>query len=174
MSLWLDRRRLPTLRLDLLARARDAEVERAMAGWTLRSLGLEVIARPPPVDLQSWGSELLYRGPDAAVSAFELTARHRIPVHDHPGMSVWMRVLSGRVRVTSWRRDGAEAVDSDVRSISASDPVFLATAAGDLHQLEAIDDTVFVDVLRPPYTNERPCTYWRLEGPGPRYRLRSP
>ena len=147
------------------------------------ALGAQLAALPPAaiasrlaalrwtelrVDLAShlprsgYGSLKLHRDDDCEVGLFFVPAGQRIPLHDHPDIHVWMRVLVGQLQVTSFtwterplaRRTGDASLGPDA-------PVWLVEPGRDnLHQLVARSDVAFLDVLRPPYIDHRVCTHY--------------
>lgn len=117
---------------------------------------------------RSWVGHDLLEAPCGRVSLFLLPAGGVIPLHDHPGMTVLMRVVLGRLRVTSldWvdrrallaRRAGAPivGVGDDVLAADPDDR--------NLHAVEALEPSAFLDVLTPDYAGDRPCTYFAGSG----------
>lgn len=127
-----------------------------------------------------WEGHDLLEAPLGRVSLFLLPAGGAIPLHDHPGMVVLMRVVLGRVRVTSldWvERRALLARRADVSDLGASDHVLAAgPTERNLHAVEALEPSAFVDVLTPDYAGDRPCTYFVESGggsPDGRVRLRA-
>lgn len=152
------------------------------------------------------GYQEVYSGPDLTLCIFVLRAGARIPLHDHPGMQVFGRLLFGRMRVVSFdlespsRISGTDASDpimgdnlcSNQRSIVEEGPAssctprwpppgsLWATACGEqvfgpapvtyslgprhgnVHELFALEDCAFFDVVAPPYDPRkgRDCTYY--------------
>lgn len=109
------------------------------------------------------------------VCIFLLRAGAWIPLHDHPGMNVFGRLLFGRMRVTSFDllhpargQDGAAPARCRGDKIMGPEPVTygLGPEEGNLHELQAIEHCAFFDILSPPYDphSGRDCTYYRLEG----------
>lgn len=121
------------------------------------------------------GYQQVYHGPEMTVCIFLLRAGAVIPLHDHPGMHVFGRLLFGRMRVLSCDLDGPPTsyeAGLPVRparwgadEVLGPEPVTysLGPSSGNLHELEALDHCAFFDVLTPPYDprEERDCTYFR-------------
>lgn len=161
------------------------------------------------------GYQEVYSGPDLTLCIFVLRAGARIPLHDHPGMQVFGRLLFGRMRVISFDLEspcgtsGTDASDpitgddpySKQRSImEEADPAIngiqrwppgslWATACGEqvfgpapityslgprngnVHELAALEDCAFFDVVTPPYDPQkgRDCTYYEPQRLGKVY-----
>lgn len=108
------------------------------------------------------GYQEVYSGPDMTLCIFLLRAGACIPLHDHPEMHVCSRLLFGRLRVVSFDFEGSLArFHSD--KVVGPDPVTysLGPHDGNLHELEALDDCAFFDVLTPPYGDGRDCNFYR-------------
>ncbi|CAE8724849.1 unnamed protein product [Polarella glacialis] len=128
----------------------------------------------------------VYSGPGMTLAIFLLRAGARIPLHDHPGMSVYGRLLFGRMRVRSFdaqspiERDsgplawfaqspassGRKAVLQDDRVIGPlSTSYSLGPTEKNLHELEAIDHCAFFDILTPSYDGSqgRDCSYFQSQ-----------
>ncbi|CAI0384849.1 unnamed protein product [Linum tenue] len=106
---------------------------------------------------------------------FFLPAGGVIPLHNHPGMTVFSKLLLGEVHIKSY-----DLVDC--QQASSSKPVRLArlvadkvyeapcdtsvlypTTGGNIHQFKAVTPCAILDVLGPPYSREdgRDCSYYR-------------
>lgn len=128
--------------------------------------------------LENSGITYLHIHEDATLSLgiFLLPAGTRIPLHNHPGMTVLSRVLYGQLHVTSydWRD---HASDSDPGTPRAAVPVLdvvqgsndvpvvlFPTFGGNIHQFDAVTDCAVLDLLSPPYSTDdgRDCTYYRV------------
>lgn len=155
MSLW-----------TALAAAPIAELPRQLADLRWRDLGLSLADHLPT---RSWSNLRPYFSEACEVGLFFLPRGERIPLHDHPDMHVFMRVLHGTLHVTSYTLAGHRlahrTADADLDERS---PVWLVEPHRDnLHTLEARSDVVFLDVLRPPYVAGRVCTYYTAAPSGP-------
>eukprot|EP00930_Biecheleria_cincta_P021461 TRINITY_DN15903_c0_g1_i2.p1 TRINITY_DN15903_c0_g1~~TRINITY_DN15903_c0_g1_i2.p1 ORF type:complete len:304 (+),score=50.96 TRINITY_DN15903_c0_g1_i2:62-973(+) len=142
----------------------------------------------------------IYQGSDFTLCAFVMRQGACIPLHDHPGMHVFGRLLFGRMKVVSFDLEraldeedaptaaGDAGQQSGVPSRSRSSPMtavrprhqfwsrlnsvevlgpepatyWLSPAQGNLHQLEAVEDCAFFDIVAPPYDalSGRDCTYY--------------
>lgn len=126
---------------------------------------LPLIRAPGP---RSWVGHDLLEAPGGRVSLFLLPAGGAIPLHDHPGMIVLMRVVLGRLRVTSldWvERRALLARRAGARLVGAGDDVLAADPTDrNVHAVEALEPSAFLDVLTPDYADDRPCTYFAERG----------
>eukprot|EP00747_Dinoflagellata_sp_TGD_P019730 gnl/TRDRNA2_/TRDRNA2_127365_c0_seq2.p1 gnl/TRDRNA2_/TRDRNA2_127365_c0~~gnl/TRDRNA2_/TRDRNA2_127365_c0_seq2.p1 ORF type:complete len:274 (-),score=30.93 gnl/TRDRNA2_/TRDRNA2_127365_c0_seq2:145-966(-) len=164
--LWRGRRHLPKMSSEMTVglRSRLDLVQGSDLG-----ISPKVLAR-----LRSGiGYQDVYNGPDMSICIFALRAGSRLPLHDHPGMTVFSRLLFGRMRVTSfdikskaarpeWPSGHTAVLHSD--KVLGPHPVTysLGPDEGNLHTLEAIDDCAFFDVLTPPYNPAagRDCSFF--------------
>lgn len=120
------------------------------------------------------GYQEVYAGQDMTLCVFVLRAGARIPLHDHPGMHVYGRLLFGRMRALSFDfepstdgpRGGRWATLHSEMVLGPEPTTYsLGPNTGNLHELEAMEDSAFFDVLTPPYDMYmgRDCTYYRRE-----------
>jgi len=114
--------------------------------------------------------------PEMNLVIFLLPKGSKLPLHDHPDMHVFGRLLFGRLRATSYdigeegeatlALPGARRILSRHEVVHGPHPVTysLAPHRGNLHELEAIDDVAFFDVLFPPYdfAAGRDCNYYTV------------
>jgi cysteamine dioxygenase len=122
----------------------------------------------------STGSEIrylhIYEDSKFCLGIFCLPANADIPLHNHPGMTVFSRVLYGTMHVQSYDlldplslEKGALTVHN--RNFTAEDaPISLfPTNGGNIHQFKAVTDCAVLDLLSPPYSTDdgRDCTYYR-------------
>ena len=99
-----------------------------------------------------------------AIAAFILEPGARIPLHDHPGMTVLSRVVRGSLRVTSFDvgADG-KARRSISLMTSADGPAALYPSVNNVHEFQAgAGGAVVLDVIVPPYDEDsgRACHYF--------------
>merc|ERR1719162_2546335 len=97
-----------------------------------------------------------------------MAAGARIPLHDHPDMHVFGRLLHGRMRVLSFDPEPYPLVQQSTDSrlpagscwarrrpdeILGPEPTTygLGPEDGNLHELHALEDCAFFDVVVPPY-----------------------
>jgi hypothetical protein len=116
----------------------------------------------------AWTTIDLLDRPPLRAKLFILPRGHEIPLHDHPGMHARMRVINGalRLRAYDWNdpqaRPGLARLRFD-RTLEAGETAQLAPGWANIHELVAVRDCAFIDVISPFYSVEegRPCTYYR-------------
>ncbi|KAI3738433.1 hypothetical protein L2E82_28465 [Cichorium intybus] len=120
----------------------------------------------------------IYQSEKFSLCIFFLPANAVIPLHNHPGMTVFSKLLLGKVHIKAY--DLVNSSNSD-DSISPSqlklaslkaDGVFTApcdtsvlypTSGGNIHAFTAITPCAILDVMGPPYSKKdgRDCSYYR-------------
>lgn len=164
-------RTAPSLPSDL-----SEQIKEALEGLTPESLGV----LPAEVANIRCRSGIAYQevvsNANMTICIFLLKAGSHIPLHDHPGMTVFGRLLFGRMRVLNFDPvPGPEGrlLPGGQRPIKArlhSDAIVgpeptsygLGPEDGNLHEIQAIDDCAFFDILTPPYnSSNRDITYFR-------------
>lgn len=93
-----------------------------------------------------------------------------IPLHDHPGMCVFSKILQGKMQITSYDWDCDLAVKSPWPKpaklsrnevLGADDSArLLLPRKHNLHVVSALEDSAFLDIISPPYDERRVCTYY--------------
>ncbi|CAN6465009.1 unnamed protein product [Victoria cruziana] len=112
-----------------------------------------------------------------SIGVFLLPESATIPLHDHPGMTVFTKLLFGSVRLRSydWVEpfEPEDELPSQVRLAKLKvDNVFTApcdafvlypASGGNLHCLQAVQPCAVLDVLGPPYSVQdgRDSTYYQ-------------
>ena len=120
----------------------------------------------------------IYQDEEVELGAFLLPAGCSMPLHDHPGMTVVSKVLTGRMKMrsldwaapppTDWAVGGQTARMANIVRDAVLEPATPAVAlmphsGGNIHELRAETACAFLDVLLPPYTVEG-CGYYNVEG----------
>lgn len=148
MSLWTD-----------LAAAPIAELPHRLARIRWSDLGLALADHLPT---RSWTNLRMHASPACEIGLFFLPVGERIPLHDHPDMHVFMRVLHGTLHATSYTSVAPHLARRTADAeLAPTSPVWHVEPRRDnLHTLTARTDVVFLDVLRPPYVDGRVCTYY--------------
>lgn len=169
---------------DALSEPREERLTAATAlmnQLTLQDLGLterDVSTRPGGLWRTRRTSLFM---PIASSPAFDLAVflickGGSLPLHDHPNMEVTTKLVHGRLRLQSYDWKDAQASDVDGSNagraaVLVGDEVVTAPAAaawglapdsGNLHALTALENSVMVDILMPPYDIKRGrmCTYY--------------
>jgi len=141
-----------------LAALPDHALAPRLAALRWSDFDLDLATLLPP---RSWASRNLHHDLTTEVGLFFLPRGQRIPPHDHPRMHVWMRVLVGRIRVDSYTWLAPPVAEHNTTILGPDSPVWHVDPHHDnLHELFALDDVAFLDVLRPPYIDGRVCTYY--------------
>ncbi|OAY68276.1 Plant cysteine oxidase 2 [Ananas comosus] len=119
----------------------------------------------------------IYKCNNFSMVIFFLPPRAVIPLHNHPGMTVFNKLLLGSMHVKSYDwvdpiksndlttsdqlRLAKLVVDSDYVAPCNTSILYPATG-GNIHTFRAITACAVLDVLGPPYSKEddRDCTYY--------------
>lgn len=131
----------------------------------------------------------IYKCPNFSMVILFLPRNAVIPLHNHPGMTVFSKLLLGSMHVKSYdwlntadpdpssatsttstsssSSDGpclrlAKLVVDDVFTAPCDTSVLYPTAGGNMHRFTAMAPCAILDVLGPPYSIEedRDCTYY--------------
>ncbi|KAL6055590.1 DNA damage-binding protein 1a [Balamuthia mandrillaris] len=123
----------------------------------------------------------VYEAADFHMTCFLLPKGSAIPLHNHPGMTVFSKLLFGKIKVRSYdlvsttTNRGSTVAAAPIQAALVADIVVEAgqpTASpetqtvqpnhGNLHSISALEDSAFFDLLTPPYSQpSRPCSYFR-------------
>lgn len=123
----------------------------------------------------------IYQCDEFSLCIFFLPANAVIPLHNHPGMTVFSKLLVGKMHIKSydWVDDDLDPANSQDHSKSnvrlarlKADSVFTAPCntsvlypktGGNIHQFTAITPCAVLDVIGPPYSKEhdRDCSYYK-------------
>ncbi|URE23732.1 hypothetical protein MUK42_17272 [Musa troglodytarum] len=113
---------------------------------------------------------MIYKCDNFSISIFFLPPRAIIPLHNHPGMTVFSKLLAGSVHIKSydWLDPGASmrlaklVVDSDFTA-PCDTSILYPTTGGNIHTFTAITACAVLDVQGPPYSKEedRDITYYQ-------------
>lgn len=120
----------------------------------------------------------IYQCDKFSLCIFFLPATAVIPLHNHPGMTVFSKLLLGTMHIKSY--DWADPTSSN-DSASPSRPrlakmkadstftapcdtsVLYPTSGGNIHEFTAITPCAVLDVMGPPYSEDdgRDCSYYK-------------
>lgn len=117
----------------------------------------------------------IYKCKNFSLCIFFLPPTAVIPLHNHPGMTVFSKLLLGKMHIKSydWVDPHNSATASQLRLAKLkSNSVFTApcdtsvlypTSGGNIHEFTAITPCAVLDVLGPPYSSEdgRDCSYYK-------------
>ncbi|XP_057984264.1 plant cysteine oxidase 1-like [Malania oleifera] len=118
----------------------------------------------------------IYTCQNFSLCLFFLPANGVIPLHNHPGMTVFSKLLLGSMHIKAYdwvdpvlnssdpcsHRRLARLKANRVFTAPCCTTVLYPSAGGNIHALTAITPCVVLDVLGPPYSKQedRDCTYY--------------
>ncbi|XP_048235902.1 plant cysteine oxidase 2-like [Ricinus communis] len=120
----------------------------------------------------------IYKCDKFSLCIFFLPATAVIPLHNHPGMTVFSKLLLGTMHIKSYDWVSPPSADEPVQPSNlrlaklVTESVFEApcntsvlypTTGGNIHQFTAITPCAVLDVLGPPYSKEdgRDCSHYK-------------
>jgi predicted metal-dependent enzyme (double-stranded beta helix superfamily) len=100
------------------------------------------------------------------IGMFLLAPGATIPLHNHPQMIVLTQVLFGSLKCTSYDYcenlpPYAKKVDNENIYHSPSTHVLFPESGGNMHTFSSDNGCILIDVISPPYAEEREITYFR-------------
>ena len=131
----------------------------AMSAVDAAALGIDDVQRPGACTYLG-----IVENEEYAIAAFLLKQGAKIPLHDHPNMTVLSRVVCGSLQVTSFDvgADGKARRSSSIMT-SADGPAALFPCQDNVHEFQAgADGACVLDVIVPPYDEDagRACHYF--------------
>ncbi|KAL8132208.1 hypothetical protein AgCh_007920 [Apium graveolens] len=132
-----------------------------------------------PEEVPKVGYTSIYQCKNYSLCIFFLPTNAVIPLHNHPGMTVFSKLLIGTMHVKAY--DWVNQVESEDSTTSPSklrlaklkaNSIFTApcdtsvlypTSGGNIHEFRAITPCAILDVIGPPYSVEedRDCSYFK-------------
>ncbi|XP_076231893.1 2-aminoethanethiol dioxygenase [Calliopsis andreniformis] len=122
----------------------------------------------------------IFENKDLTISIFILKHGVTMPMHDHPGMHGFLKVISGEVQVNSYtlktNDDHIMKLNKEISalrhrpiSLNSKSPACILTPRDkNLHEISSIEGpAAFLDILSPPYDVDesgegpRPCTFFK-------------
>ncbi|XP_038992636.1 plant cysteine oxidase 2-like [Hibiscus syriacus] len=123
----------------------------------------------------------IYQCHEFSICIFFLPANAVIPLHNHPGMTVFSKLLVGKLHIKSYdwvdhpnsQHPMAMPPSSQLRlarlkadgviKAPCETSVLYPTTGGNIHEFRAITPCAVLDVLGPPYSKEddRDCSYYK-------------
>lgn len=120
----------------------------------------------------------IYKCDNFSLCIFFLPATGVIPLHNHPGMTVFSKLLLGKMHIKSY--DWVDPTNTDdpaqprqkrlaklktdsVFTSPCSTSVLYPTTGGNIHSFTAVAPCAVLDVIGPPYSMEdgRDCSYYK-------------
>ncbi|XP_076934368.1 plant cysteine oxidase 2-like [Bidens hawaiensis] len=117
----------------------------------------------------------IYQSENFSLCIFFLPANAVIPLHNHPGMTVFSKLLLGKVHIKAYdlvTDDNSSSPSQFNLASLKADGVYTApcdtsvlypTSGGNIHAFTAITPCAILDVMGPPYSNKdgRDCSYYK-------------
>ena len=100
------------------------------------------------------------------IGIFCMTQGARFPLHDHPDMIGMTRLFQGRIAyrsmdILSCSLDVSTAQVLTSGEVQDSALLWLTPNRGNIHEIEALQDSVLLDLFLPNYSASRVCTYFQ-------------
>lgn len=100
------------------------------------------------------------------MGVFCMTQGTRFPLHDHPDMIGMTRLFQGRLAyrsmdILSWSLGVSTAQVLAAGEVQDSALLWLTPNRGNIHEIEALQDSVLLDLFLPNYSSSRVCTYFQ-------------
>jgi len=113
----------------------------------------------------------VYEDTDLSMGLFGMSKGTGFPIHDHPYMIAISAVLQGRMKYRNLDMVSRESPEHcTARTLKQGEVVgpailYLTPNMGNLHELYALEETVFLDIFMPSYNDhDRTCTsYYEYE-----------
>jgi cysteamine dioxygenase len=105
------------------------------------------------------------------LAVFGLRKGQKLPLHDHPEMTVFMKPLFGTLRIRSFACNEHLVITNTIQQIAKFPEIIeIGTNTPNIHEIPAEDDCAFADIVFPPYTifGQRAITYFQVSQSGTR------
>lgn len=160
---------------ELLGRARNAKAHCRELATIMNELAFDTLPLPGKMTRSgdgSWQRDGLYTTFHFSLDMFSISQGQVIPFHDHPSMWVLMRTLWGRLHVVAYDwilrhpRGGLARHTYDLALSGGDDTLIIDPDHGNIHQVVADEDCVFLDLTFPPFSEQqqRACRFYRIAG----------
>lgn len=120
----------------------------------------------------------IYSCDSFSMCVFFLPPAAVIPLHNHPGMTVFSKLLLGTMHIKSYDLVGnyetdkyaqppqlklAQMVEDSDFTAPCETSILYPTTGGNIHTFRAITSCAVLDIIGPPYSKEddRDCTYYK-------------
>ncbi|KAF4352902.1 hypothetical protein G4B88_026364, partial [Cannabis sativa] len=101
---------------------------------------------------------------DFSIGVFCFPAGGTFPLHDHPGMTVFSKLLYGSLytKAYDWVIGLGGLVREEMVNAPTETSILFPNCGGNIHTFTAITPCAILDVLTPPYSDDlgRPSTYY--------------
>lgn len=145
-------------------------VKSAVQALSLEDLGVTPRSLPSYFQPNLITQVKLFSSDRLWIGLFCMNAGLGFPLHDHPSMTAFTYLLRGCIQVVSFDRiqqvfpglvKGKLAQNA---TVNAPAVLSLSHDKGNLHEILALEPTIFLDIFMPFYNDARPCTYYRMMG----------
>ncbi|KAJ3260015.1 hypothetical protein HK103_001525 [Boothiomyces macroporosus] len=131
----------------------------------------EMLKIPKQLEYHECECYTLYHEPTFTMSFFLMRKGHFMPLHDHPNMTVFFKLIKGEMLVNSYEVISndpiiAKKISRVITPKSLYSGLKLDSQKNNLHSFYCIsDEAIFMDIIGPPYNEtDRTCTYYQEVG----------
>lgn len=146
------------------------QIKTAVSALTLEDLGIDPRNMGQYFPAGAITQVKVFSSDELWIGLFCMREGLGFPLHDHPSMTAFTYLLHGRMQIVSFDRvqtlgPGLLKVRlSQNLSLSAPSVLSLSHEKDNLHEILALEPSVFLDIFMPFYGRERPCNYYSLVG----------
>ncbi|KAJ3318186.1 hypothetical protein HDV06_000773 [Boothiomyces sp. JEL0866] len=134
----------------------------------LSKISPEMLKIPKQLEYHECECYTLYHEPTFTMSFFLMRKGHFMPLHDHPNMTVFFKLIKGEMLVNSYEIIShdpiiAKKISRVITPKSLYSGLKLDSQRMNLHSFYCIsDEAIFMDIIGPPYNDtDRTCTYYQ-------------